>query len=110
MKAKVSMNSSAHRNAMPSKRQAYSPARGKAMYARLFRALALFSILVLALSASLPSYAASGLSHCKADVARLCPGIQPGGGKIIACLKEHKDDVSIGCGKALQAMKANMGK
>jgi hypothetical protein len=49
------------------------------------------------------------MKYCKADVARLCPGVPMGGGRIIACLKAHKEEMSIGCGKALQAMKAKMG-
>jgi len=53
---------------------------------------------------------AAGLDQCKADAARICPGITPGGGKLIGCLKEHKDEVSIGCGKALKAIKEKMGK
>jgi hypothetical protein len=53
---------------------------------------------------------AEAMRYCKADVARLCPGMQPGGGRIIGCLKAHKEEISIGCGKALQAMKAKMGK
>ena len=53
---------------------------------------------------------ADGLSYCKADMQRLCPGVQPGGGRIIACLKEHKMEVSVGCAKALQKMKGSMGK
>ena len=53
---------------------------------------------------------AEAMKYCREDVARLCPGMQMGGGRIIACLKEHKEEVSIGCGKALQAMKAKMGK
>ena len=53
---------------------------------------------------------AEAMKYCKADVARLCPGVQPGGGRIIGCLKAHKEEISIGCGKALQAMKAKMGK
>ena len=52
---------------------------------------------------------AEAMRYCKADVARLCPGIQPGGGRIIGCLKAHKEEISIGCGKALQAMKGKMG-
>jgi len=52
---------------------------------------------------------AAAMKYCKADFERLCPGVQPGGGRIIGCLKEHKEEVSIGCGKALQAMKAKMG-
>ena len=53
---------------------------------------------------------AEAMKYCKADVARLCPGVQMGGGRIIACLKEHKMEVSVGCAKALQAMKAKMGQ
>ena len=53
---------------------------------------------------------AEAMKYCKADVARLCPGVPPGGGRIIGCLKAHKEEVSIGCGKALQAMKAKMGQ
>jgi Cysteine rich repeat len=51
-----------------------------------------------------------GLSHCKDDAARICPGIAPGGGKLAECLKQHQDDVSIGCAKALKAIKTKMGK
>jgi Cysteine rich repeat len=53
---------------------------------------------------------AEAMRYCKADVARLCPGVQMGGGRIIACLKANKMEVSVGCAKALQAMKAKMGK
>jgi hypothetical protein len=53
---------------------------------------------------------AAAMKYCKADLERLCPGVQPGGGRIIGCLKAHKEEVSIGCGKALQAMKAKMGQ
>jgi hypothetical protein len=49
------------------------------------------------------------MKYCKADFERLCPGVQPGGGRIIGCLKAHKEEISIGCGKALQAMKGKMG-
>jgi hypothetical protein len=38
------------------------------------------------------------------------PGVAPGGGKIIGCLKQHENEVSIGCGKELKAIKAKMGK
>ena len=48
---------------------------------------------------------------CKSDVARLCPGISPGGGKLLGCLKEHgKTEISVGCAKALKAMKTKNGK
>ena len=41
---------------------------------------------------------------CMADAARLCPGIEPGGGAQMACLKEHKEELSPACKKkVLQA-------
>ena len=52
---------------------------------------------------------AAAMKYCKSDIARLCPGVQMGGGHIIGCLKAHKEEMSIGCGKAIQAMKAKMG-
>jgi Cysteine rich repeat len=69
------------------------------------------SIWALALSApSALAQQAEAMKYCKADVARLCPGVQMGGGRIIGCLKEHKMEVSVGCAKFLQAMKAKMGQ
>jgi hypothetical protein len=38
---------------------------------------------------------------CATDIQNLCAGVQPGGGRILACLKEHKDKVSDGCRKAV---------
>lgn len=68
------------------------------------------SIWALALSApSALAQQAEAMKYCKADVARLCPGVQMGGGRIIKCLKAHKEEVSIGCGKAIQAIKGKMG-
>ena len=64
----------------------------------------------LAASTAFAQAQAEAMKYCKADVARLCPGVQMGGGRIIACLKEHKMEVSVGCAKFLQAMKAKMGQ
>jgi hypothetical protein len=64
---------------------------------------------LVAAASSAPAQQAEAMKYCKADVARLCPGVQMGGGRIIACLKAHKEEVSIGCGKAIQAMKGKMG-
>jgi hypothetical protein len=44
-------------------------------------------------------------TYCKADVERLCPGVQPGGGRIKACLMEKKEQMSVGCAQALQKLK-----
>ena len=47
-------------------------------------------------------------SACEADVAKLCAGIQPGGGRIMQCLAQHKTEVSDNCKQAI--MKARQGK
>src|SRR5580693_6554449 len=39
---------------------------------------------------------------CTADAQRLCAGVQPGGGRILACLKDHKDSLSDQCKQAAQ--------
>jgi len=38
---------------------------------------------------------------CASDVKTLCPDVQPGGGRILACLKEHKESVSDPCKQAI---------
>lgn len=73
------------------------------------------TILFLMISAPIPVFAL-GLqldaeetqalrTYCKADVERICPNIEPGGGRIKACLMEHKEQMSVGCAQALQKLK-----
>jgi hypothetical protein len=70
----------------------------------------LLSLAAISLPGSiLTAQAATPLALCKADAERICSGVAPGGGKIIACLKQHKDEVSVGCAKALKALKAKKG-
>jgi Cysteine rich repeat len=42
---------------------------------------------------------------CQNDVQTLCNGVQPGGGRIISCLMQHKDQVSDGCKQAFAKAK-----
>jgi hypothetical protein len=42
---------------------------------------------------------------CKKDVETLCPGVQPGDGRIAACMKEHRRKLSDGCKTALKAQR-----
>ncbi len=79
------------------------------MFARRIAVAGLFAVATLATGQNVFA-AADALTYCKSDVARLCPGVQPGGGRIIGCLKEHQMEVSVGCAKAVQKMKAQMGK
>lgn len=44
-------------------------------------------------------------TYCKADIERLCSGIEPGEGRIKACLMEKKEQMSVGCAQALQKLK-----
>jgi hypothetical protein len=37
---------------------------------------------------------------CADDAKKLCAGVQPGGGRIVACLKDHKDSLSDRCKQA----------
>ena len=46
---------------------------------------------------------------CETDAQKLCAGVQPGGGRIVACLREHKDQVSDGCKQAISKAKQNPG-
>ena len=68
---------------------------------------AFVSILVISILSG-PVSAADGPGSvreaCRADVATLCAGIQPGGGRIRACLKENRDRLSQGCKSAIAAM------
>jgi hypothetical protein len=45
-------------------------------------------------------------TYCMSDIERLCKGIEPGGGRILKCLKAKKKEMSVGCAQALQKLKA----
>jgi hypothetical protein len=38
---------------------------------------------------------------CATDIQALCAGVEPGGGRILACLKQHKAQVSEPCRQAV---------
>jgi len=44
-------------------------------------------------------------NYCRADIERLCPGVEAGGGRIKECLKKHEEEMSVGCAQALQTLK-----
>lgn len=43
---------------------------------------------------------------CEADVHAACPGVQPGGGRILQCIKANPERISQPCKDALVAAKA----
>jgi hypothetical protein len=88
------------------------PIRQNEVTIMLIRELIVALLLSLALSSLPGSAQAQGgpLAFCKADAARLCPGVKPGGGKLLGCLKQRENEVSVGCAKELKAVKTKMGK
>ncbi len=70
-----------------------------------FSAAMMLSLVLAFAGSAAPAFAAGQFTYCKADIERLCPGAAPGGGRIVKCLKEHKDEISIGCGKELKKLK-----
>ena len=50
---------------------------------------------------------AAVVDACKADVEKLCPGVQPGEGRIAACLKGKHRQMSDGCKAAIKEQRKN---
>jgi hypothetical protein len=47
---------------------------------------------------------------CGADYKRLCPNVLPGGGRIIACMRGHKEELSAACAAALKGAAESRSK
>jgi hypothetical protein len=47
---------------------------------------------------------------CDADYRSLCAGVQPGGGRIVACLQQNNAKLSQQCREALQSVKTNRSR
>ena len=43
---------------------------------------------------------------CAQDYQQLCKSVQPGGGRIVACLKQHEAELSAPCKTQISAMAA----
>lgn len=52
------------------------------------------------------SEAMSLMQLCHGDYDRLCSGVQPGGGRILACLQNHASQLSAACGQAMPRAEA----
>jgi hypothetical protein len=71
---------------------------------------ALLALLLLSASTTARAVDNALLTYCKADIERLCAGIEPGGGRLLQCLKGHKEEMSVGCAQALMKLKSKLGK
>jgi len=76
---------------------------------------ALFVIAALSLSATVavaaePAPGGGPRVACKADVEKLCQGVQRGHGQIAACLKQNEAQVSEGCKAAIASAKQKRSK
>jgi hypothetical protein len=77
------------------------------MTARLLAvSLAAFCLLLASAKAQEEGGPGDIQTYCMSDIKRLCKGVEPGGGRIIACLKAHKKEMTVGCAQALQKLKA----
>ena len=70
----------------------------------LIAAMAL-SLIGLDSALAQPNSAGTVRAACGADIRSLCAGIQPGGGRIIQCMREKRDQLSPGCKDALTAVR-----
>lgn len=57
------------------------------------------------LSLTAVATAGEGGKPCADDAARLCKDVQPGQGRMVKCLKEHKDELSPDCRANITKMK-----
>jgi hypothetical protein len=67
--------------------------------------LALIALPVVAEESSLQREIEVLRTYCRPDIERLCPAVEPGGGRIKECLKQHEKEMSVGCAQALQKLK-----
>lgn len=47
---------------------------------------------------------------CKADIEKFCKGVQKGDGRIVSCLKDHKEGLSTECKIKILEMKEKQDK
>jgi len=67
-------------------------------------ALAVTTVAALLLMSIAPA-AARPPSVCSGDVKKLCKDVEPGGGRVFACLREHSTSLSQPCKDALREIK-----
>jgi len=71
---------------------------------RTCRPLTLVALALGLAAASTFAADAAGPQACRADAKKVCAGTQPGGGRVLACLKEHEAELSPDCKAALPTL------
>ncbi len=71
----------------------------------MMKAMLAVSVAVL-LSTSVATAQRGGGGACAADIKKLCGSVQPGEGRIRACIQEHLGELSEGCQARLERAKA----
>ncbi len=74
-------------------------------YSRINRILMAAAVLGLALWAATTNAFAQRPGPCTEDVAKFCKDIQPGGGRMAQCLKEHQNELSSACKEHVELIK-----
>ena len=67
------------------------------------------ALAALVFTASVPAFAqdqAAVRAACQTDFEKNCPGIRPGGGRLLACMREKEASFSDSCKNALKAAQA----
>jgi Cysteine rich repeat len=73
-------------------------------------ALRSLAVAALSLSALMPAFAAregNGMMQaCRADFGKFCKSVQPGGGRVVECLKQHEAELAPACKQTLGTVDA----
>jgi Spy/CpxP family protein refolding chaperone len=59
------------------------------------------TLALVAMSQNAVAQTAEQQAACSADFRKLCPGVMPGGGRILDCLAKQKDKLSPACKKVV---------
>ena len=67
--------------------------------------LSLSVLFIAAMSLCGPALAQTAAERqaCQADFEKYCPGVEPGGGRVIECLAQHLDRLTAECQKVVKA-------
>ncbi|MGO4734926.1 hypothetical protein AB4099_00160 [Bosea sp. 2KB_26] len=67
---------------------------------------ALIALALLAAPPVLAQDTAAMRKACREDFVANCPGVKPGGGRLVACFRERQAAFSEGCRAAMQSAQA----